>query len=173
LTPLPAALLPGGKPKSFIAWRLERTAYAPTWDKGIGAEKVGGRWSPKGLPAIYASLDPATTILEVAVHAGFKTLDTVAHTLIEIEIEILNPKEVHIVQPKDVPNPNWLRPGSVGAGQQSFGKELLLKHPFVLVPCVISTHSWNLLINPDLAAGKFKEHSNEAFALDTRLHPPA
>lgn len=123
------------------------------------------------MPAIYASLDPATTILEVAVHAGFKTLDTVSHTL--IEIEVLTPKLVHIVQPSDVPNPNWLRPGSVGAGQQAFGKGFLVKYPFVLVPCVISTHSWNLLINPTLASGKFKETSREIFAMDPRLHKPA
>ncbi len=169
MTPLPAAIRPGAKPRSIVAWRLERTAYLASWDRGIGAEKVGGRWSPKGTPVIYASLDPATTILEVAVHAGFETLDTVPHTL--VSFEILSPKAVHVVNPQDVPNPNWLRPGGISAGQQAFGLDLLQRHPFVLVPSVVSPHSWNLLVNPASAAGKIKVLGGDAFALDARLHP--
>lgn len=170
MTPLPYALVAGAKPKSFIAWRLERTAFYPTWTKGIGAEKVGGRWSPKGRAVIYASLDPATTILEVAVHHGFEPLDTVPHTL--LSIEILAPKKVHIVQPSDIANPRWLMSGSISAAQQAFGATLLDKHPFVLFPSAVSMRSWNLLIDVDTAAGFFKESSNETFALDTRLTPP-
>lgn len=171
MTPLPASLLTGARPKSLIAWRLDKTAHAPTWNIGIGAQKFGGRWSPVGVAAIYAALEPATSILEVAVHSGFKALDTMPHVL--VGIEILKPKAIHIVRPADVPNPNWLRPGSIGAGQQAFGAALLAAHPFVLIPSVVSTRSWNLLINPVTAAGLFQEHSQEPFALDTRLNPPA
>ena len=169
MTPVPAAL--GGPTARFSAWRLDKTKYAPTWDQGIGAKTVGGRWSPKGLAVIYASLDPATTILEVAVHAGFHALDTVAHTL--IEFEVTDPSKVHVVKPSDVTNPNWLRPGSISAGQQDYGKSLIEAHPFVLVPSVISPCSWNLLVNPSLAAGMFRERRQDAFGLDGRLNPPA
>lgn len=75
MTPLPAAL--GGK--DFIAWRLDRDAYAPTWDSGEGSYLAGGRWNSKGVRAVYCSIDPATAILEVAVHKGFDVLDTVHH----------------------------------------------------------------------------------------------
>ena len=60
----------------MLAWRLDRQHYASTWDSGIGAEKLGGRWNAKGQRAVYCSVDPSTAILEVAVHAGFPVLDT-------------------------------------------------------------------------------------------------
>lgn len=169
MTPLPHGL--GGPASSFAAWRLDKTVHASTWDQGIGAEKVGGRWSPKGLRVVYASLDPATTILEVAVHAGFHALDSVPHTI--IEFEVTDPSLVHVVDRATIPNPHWLRPGSVSAAQQEFGRALIVAHPFVLVPSVISAYSWNLLVNPVTAAGVFRERRREVFALDTRLNRPA
>lgn len=167
MTPLPAAL--GGPTGSFSAWRLDKSIYAATWDQGIGAKTVGGRWSPKGLAVVYASLDPSTAILEVAVHAGFHALDAVLHTL--IELEVLDSSAVHVVDPAVVPNPNWLRPGSISAGQQDFGRTLIEAHPLVLMPSVISTNSWNLLVNPATAVGMFRERRQEAFWLDGRLNP--
>ena len=65
-----------------------------------------------GLRAVYCSIDPATAILEVAVHKGFKALDTVAHVLTAMTITASS--SVHIVD--SVPNPNWLRPGIPSAG---------------------------------------------------------
>ena len=56
-------------------WRLDPSQYAGSWHLGVGAEKVGGRWNPRGLATVYASLDAATAILEVAVHKGFEALD--------------------------------------------------------------------------------------------------
>lgn len=169
--PLPAPLVKGPKGKIFVAWRLERKEHFPSWEKGIGAEKVGGRWSPRGRAVIYASLDPATTILEVAVHKGFVTLDVVPHKM--LSIEILKPTKIHVVQPGDIPNPRWLLSGSISAGQQTFGAQLLDKHPMILIPSVVSTHSWNLVIDVNSAKGMFQLHSEEAFGLDTRLNPVA
>ena len=170
MTSLPCALVSGAKPKGFVAWRLERSEFYPTWTKGIGAEKVGGRWSPKGRAVIYTSLDPATTILEVAVHHGFEPLDVVAHTL--LSMEILAQGKIHIVQPSDIPNSRWLMSGSISAAQQAFGAALLDKYPFVVFPSAVSTQSWNLLIDVGSASGLFNEASSEPFALDTRLNPP-
>ncbi|WP_196796267.1 RES domain-containing protein [Acidiphilium cryptum] len=50
--------------------------YAASWDNGEGAHLGGGRWNSRGVRAVYYSLDPATAILEVAVHKGFGILDT-------------------------------------------------------------------------------------------------
>jgi RES domain-containing protein len=82
------------------------------------------------------------------------------------------PSGVHVVDPASVPNPNWLRPGIPSAGQQSWGDALLATHPFVLIPSVVSTHSWNLIFVRALAAGVYSA-TQEALALDPRLHPPA
>jgi RES domain-containing protein len=86
--------------------------------------------------------------------------------------EILEPKKVHIVHPADVPNPNWLRPGTPSGGQQRFGDQLLKAHPMVLIPSVVSSHSWNLIFDPTRAAGLYRLVSQERFSLDGRLNPP-
>ncbi len=75
--------------------------------------------------------------------------------------------------PGDVPNANWLRPGIPSAGQQAFGDALLARHPFVVIPSAVSTHSWNLIFIRSVAGGHYSLVAQEPFALDTRLHPPA
>ncbi len=167
MTPLPAAL--GGT--EFVAWRLDPESFRATWDSGEGAYRFGGRWNSKGVRAVYCSLDPATAILEVAVHKGFKALDSVPHAL--TALTITNPADVRVINPADVPNPNWLRPGVPSFGQQQFGDALLSTHTFVVIPSAVSSHSWNLLFVASRAAGAYKVRSQERFALDTRLHPPA
>jgi len=164
MTPLPAAL------GELVVWRLERTLYRPTWQQAEGAFRVGGRWSPPGRRVVYTSLDPATTILEVAVHKGFDVLDVVPHSLLQISLDAAG---AHVLDPADVPNPNWLRPGTVSAGQQAFGAALLSKHPVMMIPSVVSTHSWNVLIETATLATRLKRVSDEPFALDRRLAPGA
>lgn len=167
MTPLPPPLGDGG----LVAWRLDAARHAAAWDSGEGAFRAGGRWNSRGIRAVYAALDPATAILEVAVHKGFAALDTVAHVLTAVDLTA--PGRIHVVRPDDVPSPNWLRPGLPGAGQQAFGNSLLARHAMVLVPSVVSTHSWNLIFTAAAAAGGYRLHRQEPFALDTRLHPPA
>jgi RES domain-containing protein len=164
---LPIAL--GGS--ELIGWRLDQAIYAQTWDSGEGAYRVGGRWNSKGVRAVYCSVDPATAILEVAVHKGFRALDTVAHVL--TAAVITDTSTVHVVDPASIPNPNWLRPGIPGAGQQAFGDALLSRHRFVAIPSAVSSHSWNLVFVAGNATGTYALKFQEAFALDTRLHPPA
>ena len=152
-----------------MAWRLDQSKYAATWDSGEGAFLVGGRWNSRGVRAVYCSIDPATAILEVAVHKGFRALDTVPHVITSATID---PAGVFVVEPTAVPNPNWLRPGIPSAGQQAFGDDLLARHSFVVIPSVVSTASWNVIFIAATAAGSYKMRSQNSFALDTRLHPP-
>jgi RES domain-containing protein len=167
VTPLPPPLGSG----ELIAWRLDHAVYKATWDSGEGAFQFGGRWNRPGTRAVYCALDPATAILEVAVHIGFEPLDTVPHVL--TALTIVDPTQVHIVQPDDVPNPNWLRSSHISAGQQAFGSKLLETHPFILIPSVVSSHSWNLVFTAARANGAYSVVRQEPFALDPRLHPPA
>jgi RES domain-containing protein len=167
MTPLPAAL--GGK--ELVAWRLDSAVHASRWASGEGAFRYGGRWNTKGVRAVYCSIDPSTAILEVAVHKGFRVLDTVAHVL--TAINILEPSSVHVVDPASLPNPAWFRPGIPGAGQQAHGNQLLSAHKFVAIPSAVSVHSWNLIFVAASAARAYEMRLQEPFALDTRLHPPA
>jgi RES domain-containing protein len=166
VTPLPPPLGSG----ALVFWRLDRAPFAPTWDSGEGSWRVGGRWSTRGTRAVYAALDPATAILEVAVHTGFRALDTIAHVLTSAPIAV--PGQVHVVAPGDVPNPAWLHPGTVSAGAQAFGDALLKAHRFVLIPSVVSARSWNVIFVPAAARGQYGPVAQERFALDPRRHPP-
>ena len=156
-------------PAALVTWRLETTKHFASWQTAEGAFLFGGRWSSPNRRVLYTSLDPSTAILEVAVHKGLRTLDAVAHTL--IQIEVVRPKRVFKLDPAIVPNPNWLRPGTVSKDQQLFGDALLKAHAMVLIPSLVSTHSWNLLIDIDAAKDQFKLKRSEAFALDPRLNP--
>lgn len=167
MNPLPGAL--GGT--ELVAWRLDRERHASTWDSGEGAFQVGGRWNSVGVRAVYCAFDPATTILEVAVHKGFDVLDTDPHTLTRMRIRDVG--AVHVVDAADIPNPNWLRPGVPSAGAQRFGDDLLANHAFVAISSAVSTHSWNLIFVAARAAGLYSLIDQERFALDTRLNPPA
>ncbi|MGC2784359.1 MAG: RES domain-containing protein [Roseiarcus sp.] len=168
MTALPAAL---GGGDDLVVWRLEERTYAATWDSGEGPFLYGGRWNSKGVRVVYCSLDPAVAILEVAVHTGFRTLDTVPYVLTAARIADI--AKVQVVTSDAAPNPNWLRPGTPSAGQQAFGDDCLRRHRFVAIPSAVSTHSWNLIFDPIKAAGFYSMKFQEPFALDTRLHPPA
>ncbi len=166
MTPLPAPLEPAS---ALVAWRLDASSHALTWDSGIGAERQGGRWNPRGVKAVYCSLDPATCILEAAVHRGFDVLDTQPHTL--TRFAVAPSATVHVVQPEDIPNPAWLHGGIPSAGQQRFGAELLGRHAFVAFPSAVSKKSWNLVFVPGLASGRYVLQQQERLVVDTRLNP--
>jgi RES domain-containing protein len=168
MTALPAAL---GGGDGFVVWRLDQRTYAPTWDSGEGPFRYGGRWNSKGVRAVYCALDPAVAILEVAVHTGFRTLDTVPYVLTAARIADI--ADVYVVKGDAVPNQNWLRPGTPSAGQQGFGDELLHRRRFVAIPSAVSKHSWNMIFDPTRAKGFYNLDFQEPFALDTRLHPPS
>jgi len=170
VTPLPACLVPGCIPPypPLIAWRIDKKKYERTWDSGEGSRLIGGRWNSAGRRIVYCSIDPATTILELAVHHGFDVLDTVPHVL--TWLRVADPARVFIVQPGAVPNRNWLHPCHPSAGQQAFGDRLLAEHSFVVIPSAAAAHSWNLMFDSDVAAGQYAMVAQEPFALDPRLN---
>ena len=165
MTPLPFAL--GGR--DLIAWRLDEGRHGKTWDSGEGAYRFGGRWNTPGVRAVYSSIDPATAILEVAVHKGFDALDIVAQVVTAVLIN--ETAEVRVIRPEEVANPGWLEAGIPSAGQQAFGNDLLAKHGFVVLPSVVSRRSWNLIFVAERVAGNYRMLSQERFVLDTRLNP--
>jgi RES domain-containing protein len=150
-------------------WHMCQRIFEPSWNSGEGSYLFGGRWNSKGRRVIYGALDPAVAILEVAVHKGFQTLDTVPHTLVSF---VVDPAHVHVVEAGEVPNPHWLHPCSPSAGQQRFGDQLLDAHPLVLIPSVVSPRSWNLLVNATTGLGWLSGVEMEPFGLDPRLHAP-
>lgn len=166
MTPLPPPLGSG----ALRFWRIDQARHSAAWARGEGAFRAGGRWNLPGVRAVYTSLDPATACLEVAVHKGFQVLDTMPHFL--TSARITDPSQVHIVNPADIPNPNWLVPATPGKAQQGYGTMLLAGHFFILIPSAVSRHSWNMIFDADRVEGLFEDVTQERFALDPRLHQP-
>ena len=161
--------LPGQSgPVAF--WRLDEDRYKATWDSGEGARLKGGRWSSIGVPVVYCALDPATAILEVAVHKTFKALNARPHVLSSAALRV-SWSVVRVVQPEEVPNRLWLYPTAFSSSQQAFGDALLSAHDFVALPSAVSRHSWNLMFDADRAAGKYELRFQEPLDLDPRLDP--
>lgn len=165
MTPLPPPLGSG----ELVFWRLDEARFASRWDSGDGSFLAGGRWNSRGRRAVYAALDPATAILEVAVHKGFETLDLVPHIL--TAARIADSARVHVVPPAEIPEPAWLEPGMVTPQQQAFGDNLLRTHAFAALPSTVSSHSWNLVFDPARPEPLHDLVLQEAFVLDPRLHP--
>jgi RES domain-containing protein len=154
-----------------VGWRLDQAKHAATWDSGIGASIAAGRWNHKGRNVVYTSADPATAILEVAVHVGFRVLDSMPYVLSHFSIN--DPSSLHIVYPEQIPNPNWLTSGPTTSQQRDFGHSLLDAHAFVALPSVVSSSSWNIIFDP-LSAPFAKTNGwtlieQVRFGLDTRL----
>jgi len=120
--------------------------------------------------AVYAALDPATAMLEVAVHKGFTALDTCAHVL--TSARITDAGLVHVVMPQDIPNPHWLTPCTPNTKQQRFGDALLSQHRFILIPSALSRQSWCVIFDGAREVGGLSDITQTPFALDQRLPKP-
>lgn len=162
MTPLPPPL---GAAGVIRFWRLDAERHRDTWQSGEGSFQVGGRWNTPGLRTVYAALDPATAILEVAVHKGFAALDRQPHVL--TSARIVDPAAIRVVAPSDIPDDAWLSPGFPTPAQQRYGNRLLSEAAAILLPSVVSKHSWNLIFRAGQAAKA--EVRQERFILDPRL----
>ena len=148
-------------------WRLDADHFASGWAQGEGSFRAGGRWNSAGVRAVYAALDPATATMEMAVHKGFLILDTQPHTL--TSACVIKAKMIAVIRPEDLPNPNWLTPGTPNRNQRMFGDALLAQHRFVLIPSAVSRHSWNLIFDAAKPVSDYGDVTQERFALDPRL----
>jgi RES domain-containing protein len=166
LTPLPDIL--SGKAAPLTAWRLDRDRHASTWQNGEGAFQAGGRWNPQGVRVVYASLDPATAIIEVAVHKGFKVLDTQPHIL--TRFVIAKPEKVKVFAPDKLPKRSWLDPNNQSSDKKAWGGKQIAKHGAIIVPSAVSRNSWNLILSAPLGDDWFGDIHQEPFVIDPRLH---
>lgn len=51
-------------PLTASLWRMLAIRYQRDPCSGEGARLLGGRWNPKGMPALYLATDPATAVAE-------------------------------------------------------------------------------------------------------------
>jgi RES domain-containing protein len=136
----------------------------PLGGSELVAWRMGGpfrvSWNSRGIRAAYCSIDPVTAILEVAAHKSFMVLDTQPLVLTAVTISDRRPQQLITV-------------GRSGAGQQMFGNALLARHKVLVIPSAVCNHGWTPIFVATTADGSYALRSQELFALDAQLHPPA
>lgn len=104
---------------------------------GEGSRLAGGRWTPKGVAALYTSEHPALCGFEQLVHGGIRRkLAPLDYRLVGIDV----PDGASCEAIRNIPDD----PAYVGAHWLASKRTLMLKVPSVAVPC-----SWNYIVNPE------------------------
>ena len=65
-----ARLKSSAVPFEGVVYRSSTPRYATETDllTGEGSSRIGGRWNPKGIAVVYASLTPETAMAETLAH---------------------------------------------------------------------------------------------------------
>lgn len=125
-------------------WRLSKRKYALTAFSGEGTQKVSGRWTPKGVKAVYTSSSLALAALELLVHLDKEDIGT---GFVAVSADIPDDLQVDIITPnqllenwRDTPAPavaligQWLQAGQTAV---------------LSVPSAVISVETNLLLNPE------------------------
>ncbi len=113
---------------------------------GVGAKLAGGRWNPKGLPALYTASNSSLAILETLVHVDF---DLLPLDLFIAEIKIPDTNSIQVIKKEDLPK-NWSTYPSPDILKQ-IGKNWIVKNEFLIlkVPSSVNQNEFNFIINPN------------------------
>ena len=151
----------------MFCWRIAKKKYTNSAFDGEGSRRRGGRWTPKGLPAVYTAQTEALAALEQFVQVG----DEGRHIRfvcfkIEIPGDVII-KEIDIATLphnwKDTPAPDTLK--AYGAAWLTRGEAPVLKTPSALIPS-----ECNFILNPlHPAFKKIKISVPEDFCYDPRM----
>ena len=147
-------------------YRLTLPRYAKTALSGEGPLRVGGRWTPAGLPAVYASASISLALLEILVHAPSPV--TPVHHVVTIEVPDSMP--VTRVTEPDLPGDWRLTPApptlqAIGQAWIEARETAILAVPSAIVP-----PERNFVLNPlhpDFS--RLAASPAEPFEIDRRL----
>ncbi|MBW6394703.1 RES family NAD+ phosphorylase [Thermus sp. SYSU G05001] len=124
------------------AYRLVKGTYAQAAFTGRGAALRGGRWNPKGYPAVYASEHLALAVLEWLAYAlELPSLEGYVYFSLQVPDDLIAEVEALPVDWRALPHPSSTQ--DVGRAFLEGKKALALIVPSVLVP-----EGWNLVLNP-------------------------
>jgi len=148
-----------------IVWRIASLGHAAL--DGDGARVYGSRWTPKGLPAVFASATLSLAALERFVHTD---PDLEPADLVAIEIRFRSTIRSESVAVADLPS-NWreypapVELTSIGELWLREGKTVALSVPSVIIP-----REQNFIINPaHRDFDKLAVASPEPFSFDPRM----
>ena len=125
------------------AWRIATATHA-AFD-GEGARRYGSRWTPRGIPAVFASATLSLAALERFVHMD---PDLEPADLVAIPLDIRDDIAVDVVAVETLPA-DWRTfpapPVLATIGEQWFRAS---SAPVLSVPSVVIPHERNFVLNP-------------------------
>lgn len=117
-------------------FRITRAKYAEDLS-GEGSSRTGGRWNPRGIPALYTSRSISLAMLEVLVHVQDRSLLPASYTVMEIVVDI-----GMLISIDQVPEHEF--------ESQEIGESMLRNEKVIgfMVPSILIPSEQNVVLNP-------------------------
>ena len=115
-------------------WRIARSTHAGSVEEmlsGEGAARYGGRWNPKGMPAVYCSENTSLAALEVLVNLA-RPSTFPSYRVLDLDV----PSESIVTAPAPV------------ADTRRAGADLLRTHLAMMAPSAVNPLERNVVLNP-------------------------
>lgn len=115
-------------------WRIARSTYAGSVEdmlRGEGAARYGGRWNPKGMPAVYCSETSSLAALEVLVNLA-RPSTFPSYRILDLNV----PDESIVTAPAPV------------VDTRRAGANLLRTHLAIMAPSAVNPLERNVVLNP-------------------------
>lgn len=150
-------------------WRLTARRHAATAFSGLGNQRVGSRWVPAGLPAVYTSEHAATAILENLVHMEPEHF---GRRYVLIAADLSDETSMETLEVGQLPA-DW-QTRYEDEALQSIGEDWFRRgaSAFLIVPSAIVPEERNIIVNPthpDFAT--LVIHPPRDYFFDERLYP--
>lgn len=129
---------------------------------GQGGTISDGRWHKRGVLIVYCADHPATSLLEILVHANRFTVPD-DYQLIEIGV----PDDIAVLDAQVASNWKSDRDGTQSVGMRFTAERT---HALLRVPSVVVAHASHLLLNPEHPdASRISIMSHGRYPFDSRL----
>jgi RES domain-containing protein len=148
-------------------WRLSKLKYALTAYSSEGTQKVGGRWTLKGVKAVYTSSSLALAALELLVHLDREDVSTM---FVAVSADIPDDLQIDVITPSQLPE-NW-RDTPASSTLTIIGQTWLNENQTAVlsVPSAVIAVEKNFLLNPAHPNfGCIQVNEPEPFNFDSRL----
>lgn len=139
-------------------WRIARSAHAGSiadMVSGEGAARYGGRWNPRGMPAVYCSENSSLAALEILANL-VRPSTFPSYRILDL----------------DVPDGSITVVPALAGDSRQAGAELLRTRLAIMAPSAVNPLESNVVINPahpDFA--KVLPGTLRPFVFDRRLTP--
>ena len=116
-------------------WRIAKSEHAGSVEdmlSGEGAARYGGRWNPKGMPAVYCSENSSLAALEILANLA-RPSTFPSYRILDL----------------DVPNGSIATASSAIGDTRQAGAEIFQTRLAIMAPSFVNPLERNVVINPD------------------------